>query len=174
MTALSIAQTHNPIRYLPKYSVQNGNKTSLSAESVILNQISTLITIISSTLSLCRQPSSWVSLQGTCVSHWLLGVSGLVRHVWNADTLQLMKCITQGTLISHGGYTNQFEGIGKVFTGSCDLLFILRFKVDLVLNGMAGAPFRWRAFVTIIRPKLKIILGSLVFLFALTSLNTKC
>lgn len=65
-----------------------------------------------------------------------------------------MKCMTQGALISLGSNTGQCEGIGKVFTGSFNLLFMLCFKVDLVLNGMAGALLRWRTFITITSPKL--------------------
>lgn len=36
-----------------------------------------------------------------------------------------------------------------VFIGSRDLLFMLGLKVDLMLNGMAKAPFRWRTFIPI-------------------------
>lgn len=75
-----------------------------------------------------------------------------------------MKCMTQGTLISQGSNKGQCEGIRKVFTGSCDLLFMLCFEVDLVLNGMAGTPFRWRTFITITSPKLLFLEGLCLFL----------
>lgn len=75
-----------------------------------------------------------------------------------------MKCMTQGTLISQGSNKGQSEGIRKVFTGSCDLLFMLCFEVDLVLNGMAGTPFRWRTFITITSPKLLFLEGLCFFL----------
>lgn len=88
-------------------------------------------------------PSHRVRLQGTCVTLQLRQSDQTClecRH-------QLMKWMTQGTLSAT--IITQGSLGALVFIGSCGLLFMLCFKVDLMLNGMAGAPFRWRTFITI-------------------------